>query len=110
MRAFGVGFKNHVEIRISDKPLKEEKSSVTRTIKGNGKPKPTWWSNQYDGKWEGDDSKYTMKSVVYLGGKVVNVVKARSFTYHTKLKAPTHGQMVEFDYTIVSKFKRGKDD
>lgn len=93
MRYFCVGFKSWVEVRASKIPLKKKETSVTRSTMTT---KPRYW----DGPFKPESMKYTMKSIVYVGGKVVTVVPDVDYRKITGLHAPSHGKVVEI---------RGKD-
>ncbi len=106
MRAFAVGFKDMVEIRIAESPPTEHTSQVRRKLEAS-KPPPAW-DPYFDGVWK-VPKYFILKTTIHKGGRVVNVVSSRSFKYKTGVTAPRHGKMVEFDYTLVEKFRKGGD-
>ncbi len=108
MKAYAIGFNDQVEIRISESPPKEETSEVTRKVKVT--PKPRGWDPYWDGAWRSGPKSFKIKTTIHLGGRVVNVVTARSFRTRTGLPAPKHGVMVEFPYNLVEKFRKGHED
>lgn len=103
MRYFGVGFKDWVEVRTARNPPREQKTQVSRM---GLTPKPRTWNTVMDGPWNPVPSRYIIKTVAHIGGKVMTVVPALEFRKITKLNPPAHGQMIEvLDKTVVDELR-----
>lgn len=107
MRAFAVGFKDQVEIRIAESPPKEVKSQVVRKL--TPQKRPPYWDDYLDGKWQGGKNKMTISSIIHTGGRVVNVITSRMFKSRTGLHPPKHGEMIEINYALIDTLRKGKD-
>jgi hypothetical protein len=116
-RYFAVGFKNHVELRVSKKPPQEFRSSTCQEIQQEVIPRYVTYTERYSDKFEYRDgcyhhvpARFTTKKmnismIFHKGGSVVGSVSRPVFysqmRWHLAL-----GSLVELDKTQMDRLRK----